>query len=231
MSSAEHAKPNAQDDDDEPQDRRIIVIAISLAVAYLGVTCLAGDSHFGDALRTTLALHVPAGAVVSLATCLAMDAGYGWTVLANAMFCYTELAFLIVLIEHGDQLLRRVPFLRRMRERMERRADKHKDHIKRWGVPGLFAFVAIPVFMSGPWVGVFLGHAIKMKNCVILLAVGTGSSVSMSFVCLLLTLGGEFIPFHAAPLMIWGVILLVIGIAIWLRWHRRRAELARELAD
>src|SRR5690606_20624989 len=122
---------------------------------------------------------------------LALGSGLWLTLLANIYFCFVELAILVALMEHGDGYLKRYRWVRGMRSRLERRASNVGDKVGRWGVPGLIIFVAVPLIMTGPWVGLFVGFVLKMKHWVVLLAVGTGSAISMIVMGLLLVSGGE----------------------------------------
>lgn len=212
--------------------RYMVWVAFGLSCSYMLVTLCFRHTDFGAALVTALVLHVPAGRWTAIGASLALGVGYWPTLWANVYFCFAELAVLLALIEHGEPFLRRHPWLRARIESLEARAEQHRASIERWGLPGLALLVSVPLVFTGPWVGLALGHVMRLRPWRVLVAVGLGSAISMAFLGGILEGGGHLYVNYRPPA--WTLLLAVpalLGYLYVCRRRRRRDGLAAEATN
>lgn len=92
-------------------------------------------------------------------------------------------------------------------------AEKHKIRVERYGFAGLFVFVWIPFWMTGPVVGCVIGYLIGMRIWVNMVAVIAGTCVAITCWALFLQEIYESVkaysPYAATMLM-----LILIGIIV-----------------
>jgi len=112
--------------------------------------------------------------------------------------------------------------LRRIMERTSIAAETHQDTIRKYGIIGLFIFIWIPFWMTGPMVGCAVGYLLGFspwKNLTIVL-----SSTCLAVVCWALLLRkihdkiAEYGPYASIVLVI--VIILIVSI-IYVSRHLR----------
>jgi uncharacterized membrane protein len=114
--------------------------------------------------------------------------------------------------------------LRRIMERTSTAAETHQDTIRKYGIIGLFMFVWIPFWMTGPMAGCAVGYLLGFspwKNLSIVL-----SSTCLAVVCWALLLRkihdkiAEYGPYSSIVLVI--VIILIVTVIYFLRYLRNK---------
>ena len=114
--------------------------------------------------------------------------------------------------------------LRRIMERTSIAAETHQDTIRKYGIIGLFMFVWIPFWMTGPMVGCAVGYLLGFspwKNLTIVL-----SSTFLAVVCWALLLRkihdkiAEYGPYASIVLVI--AIILIVTVIYFLRYLRNK---------
>jgi uncharacterized membrane protein len=114
--------------------------------------------------------------------------------------------------------------LRRIMKRTSIAAEAHQDTIRKYGIIGLFMFVWIPFWMTGPMVGCAVGYLLGLslwKNLTIVL-----SSTCLAVFCWALLLRevhdrvAEYGPYASTALVI--IIILIISGIYFLRHLRNK---------
>jgi uncharacterized membrane protein len=114
--------------------------------------------------------------------------------------------------------------LRKIMERTSIAAETHQDNIRKYGIIGLFMFVWIPFWMTGPMAGCAIGYLLGFspwKNLSIVL-----SSTCLAVVCWALLLRkihdkiAEYGPYSSIVLVI--VIILIVTVIYFLRYLRNK---------
>ena len=114
--------------------------------------------------------------------------------------------------------------LRRIMERTSIAAETHQDTIRKYGIIGLFMFVWIPFWMTGPMVGCAVGYLLGLrpwKNLTIVL-----SSTCLAVICWALLLReihdriAEYGPYASIVLVI--AIILIVTVIYFLRYLRNK---------
>ena len=114
--------------------------------------------------------------------------------------------------------------LRKIMERTSIAAETHQDTIRKYGIIGLFMFVWIPFWMTGPMVGCAVGYLLGLrpwKNLTIVL-----TSTCLAVVCWALLLRkihdkiAEYGPYASIVLVI--AIILIVTVIYFLRYLRNK---------
>ncbi|MBN2254955.1 MAG: small multi-drug export protein [Deltaproteobacteria bacterium] len=108
-------------------------------------------------------IHTVGGRAMGIALCLSAELSPLFTILYNFL-----LEVIIVLIAYGITVLimRNIIepklFRNQVRE-AELTAQKQKSKIKKYGAVGLFIFVMLPFFMTGPLIGSIIGYLLNYR--------------------------------------------------------------------
>lgn len=107
-------------------------------------------------------------------------------------------------------------------QRIQAAAERHHVMVRRYGIVGLFAFVAIPFWMTGPLVGSAIGYLLGFPAWLTLSIVIAGNFVTITgWAYLLFGLYNRAAVFGPwAPVLIIGLIILFILASY--RLNRRR---------
>jgi uncharacterized membrane protein len=101
--------------------------------------------------------------------------------------------------------------------RIEEAAEANEEKIKRYGIPGLFLFVCIPFWMTGPVVGAVIGFFLGLRPWVNIFVVLFGTIIaSLGWAILLKKLHEQVADFSPFAPMILVLIIIVIVVAGYL---------------
>lgn len=167
----------------------IWIIALSgccmlFLVAWYGMLFFgqdARDQEKSNVLLTTIAAHLLGGVLPVVSTCSSAKGLFSpWeNILLNATISSGVVCLVYGLFCLSCRKLLRVPFLENtFRELQDSASLQHKTW-RRLGIPGIFVFVWIPLFMTGPIVGSILGRLIGLGMFVNLATVLAGSVSSI----------------------------------------------------
>ena len=156
---------------------RVLMAGVVLALLYalwLVSQLLVSVEHFG-----TLFAITAAKIVVGRAACIALGYSLGLShaqVIIISMVVQTIqiLIFYPMLVFIWRQLLV-IKWLQKTSDRIHTAAQAHQQKIHQYGVPGLFVFVCIPFWLTGPIVGCMVGYLMGLSVRVTLATVLTGS--------------------------------------------------------
>jgi uncharacterized membrane protein len=70
-------------------------------------------------------------------------------------------------------------FLKNFMERSRRAAEKNRDKIRKYGIPGLLVFVWLPFWMTGPLAGCIIGFLMGLRRWANMLVVLTGTFLAI----------------------------------------------------
>ncbi len=130
-------------------------------------------------LSSTAIVHIMGGRALGIAACLSADISRFYTILYNFF-----LEVVIVLITYGIvvlviQNIIQPKLFRSAVKQAELAARDQKTNIKKYGAIGLFLFVMLPFFMTGPVIGSIIGYLLNYKaiNNFLIVFSGTLSSI------------------------------------------------------
>lgn len=115
------------------------------------------------------------------------------------------------------------PILKRFLERTHAAAERHHDKVRRYGIVGLFIFVWIPFWMTGPVVGAAIGYLLRFPAWLTLSIVLAGTYIAMLGWGYLLfglyTRVADFGPW--TPALIVGILILIVLAGYGLNRRRK----------
>jgi uncharacterized membrane protein len=198
---------------DSPEGRIFLsglVLAV-LYVAWLGLSLLFTPEHFHAYVGMT-ATHILFGRAAGMSFGYALHYGHAIVVPVNVAIETILVLIFYPLFVFSVRRLLVFGALKNVIERMHRAAEMNQDKIRRYGIPGLFVFVFIPFWMTGPLVGSIIGFLLGLKPWVNLTVVLSGTYLAcIAWAFILHELHArvaEFSPF--APMILVAIIIAIV---------------------
>lgn len=204
----------------------IWIIALSffcfafLALWYFGLmgSDLAGSRKKAAVLLSTVVAHLIGGVIPGVSTCAASPHYSPWeNILVNAMISTGVVSLVYGFFCLSCRKLLQIPFLEEAFRDLQKSADSQKHTWIRLGIPGIFLFVWIPFFMTGPIVGAILGRLIGLGLFVNLLTVIVSSLTSIATWVLFWNQLSRFINEDWLKFLSLGVVLLILSYILYTR--------------
>ena len=126
--------------------------------------------------------------------------------------------FIILFIRKIFDLMRKNSSLGKIVDKMEEKADKHKDSVMKYATWGLYLFVAIPLPGTGAWTGSLVAAMLDMRFKKAFPAIFAGvatAGVIMTAFYYGLSKIFPWMTFWHVILVVLGVVALILGIT-WL---------------
>ncbi len=195
----------------------ILALGIAIALAGLIVMGLVAfwSPQTAEMIGAMSITNLIFGTVVSMS--IGYAAGYGH-VLVVAVNMWVETMVVVLFYPVFVLSVRKLvvfPRLKRVIDRTQAAAERHHDRVRRYGIIGLFMFVWIPFWMTGPVVGSAIGYLLGFPAWLTLSVVIVGTFMTLLTWAYLLfgvyTRAAVLGPW--APALIIVLIILVILIA------------------
>ena len=206
------------------------ILLIGLILSFL--TCLyllyLLFTNFGlyKILSSTAIVHIMGGRALGIAACLSADISLFYTILYNFF-----LEIVIVLIAYGMVVLimRNIiqpKLFRSAAKQAELAARDQKTNIKKYGAIGLFLFVMLPFFMTGPVIGSIIGYLLNYKAINNFLIVFSGT---LSSILIYALIGNNLIKHITQYVQIdlvkkWAAVIVGILIVLFLIYHLKTVK-------
>ena len=159
----------------------VLIAGITLLLIYILWLSfqLLGDSADFHILIGMTAAEVVFGRIVCMGIGFSADLSPTRVVLISMLLeTILVLIFYPLFVFIWRQLLM-IRWLRRLSDRTRKSAERHKDTVRKYGVVGLFTFVWLPFWMTGPVVGCMIGYLIGIRIWINLITVLTGTYVAI----------------------------------------------------
>ena len=116
--------------------------------------------------------------------------------------------------------------LKKFMTRIHQAAEANQDLIRKYGIIGLFAFVWLPFWMTGPLVGCVIGFLIQLHPWVNIVIVLSATYLTTIIWAVLLLEVHEWVATYSsyAPFLILGVIILVVSAGHFIGRHRQKNQ-------
>jgi uncharacterized membrane protein len=206
----------------------LILSALMLAAFGIGWHFFP-DLTFVFAAMTGLNLLIGRAAGMSFG--YASDLGHMEVVPVNMFVESIQVLVIYPLVVLSLQNLLDLPRLRPLIARMQGTAEARRGAVSKFGIAGLFVFVFIPFWMTGPVVGALIGFLIGLRPWVNLAVVLSATFVAIGFWALLLneynTWASTYHRFAPFALVI-AIVLIALGGRL-LQWRRRNGGPRRGL--
>jgi len=208
---------------------RVLLIGVALAFAYtawLAVKLLVSPEQ-SQVLIGITATAIIFGRAAGLVFGYSIGMGHG-TVITICMIIETiQVLVLYPLFVFSWRQLLVIKRLKRIFERTQRAAERHKAKVQKYGAIGVFAFVWFPFWMTGPVVGSVIGFLLGLRVWVNMTAVLTGTYIAIICWALFLRHLHKQVAAYSsyAGLILMGLLIAVIVLGNFL--VRRRHEKVR----
>lgn len=199
----------------------VLIAGLALASLYalwLSIQLVTSADDFQTLIGMT-ATEVVFGRVACMAFGYTLGLSY-LAVILISMFLETilVLVFYPLFVFIWQQLLV-IRWLKKLSNRIRTAAETHKDKVRKYGIIGLFFFVWLPFWMTGPVVGCMIGYLLRLRvwtNLVTVLA-GTYAAI-LGWAFLLHQLHQKTVSYSSYAIVI--ATALVAGLM--LTWTLRR---------
>lgn len=142
--------------------------------AFMGYQLTVSVERFQGLLGMTAA-EIVFGRITCMAMGYSMDFGHTVVVLISMLLeTILVLIFYPLFVFIWRQLLV-IKWLKKVSERIRQAAERHKNKIHKFGVIGLFVFVWLPFWMTGPVVGCMIGYLLGIRVWINIAAVLAGT--------------------------------------------------------
>ncbi len=117
-----------------------------------------------------------------------------------------------------------IKWLKNTFERIHKAAETHKDKVQRYGIIGLFVFVWLPFWMTGPVVGCVIGFLLGLKARLNIPVVLAGTSVAIFGWAFFMRRFNDRMASYSSYAAIVILVLLIVIIVIGKFLHRTLQE-------
>lgn len=201
---------------------RVLTLGIAMTLLYilwLAFQLLTNPDNFQTLLSMTAA-EVVFGRIVCMSIGYSMEIGHPHVILISMLLeTILVLVFYPLFVFIWRQLLV-IKWLKRLSDRTYKAAERHKDRVYRYGIIGLFLFVWLPFWMTGPVVGCMIGYLLGLRIWVNLITVLTGTYIAiLGWAYLLHRLHQQTLSYSS-----WAIVIIAaIAAAAVLTWtlHQR----------
>ncbi|NDP49189.1 MAG: small multi-drug export protein [Sulfuriferula multivorans] len=196
---------------------------VSLLFLGLGI----GWHLFPDSVLTYAAmtgLNLTIGRAAGMTFGYASGLGHAQVVPLNMLLQTIQVLVVYPLFVLSSRQLIRVPRLQSFLTRMQRAAETHGGTVRKFGIVGLFVFVFVPFWMTGPVVGSIIGFLIGLRPWVNIVTVLGATYVAIGVWALLLNELSAWAATvnHFAPYVLVVAIALIVVAMQWLARRRDR---------
>ena len=197
-------------------------IALSLLyIAWLGLTYLLKAENFQVFVGMT-ATHILFGRAAGLSFGYALGFGHGVVVPVNLIIEVIMVLIFFPLFVFGWRRLLIIDFLKNTMERIHVIAEANQETIKRYGIPGLFVFVFIPFWMTGPLIGSVIGFLLGLPSWLNMSVVLGGTFVATAAWAVVLRQLHERVAAYSpfAPMILVAILIVVVIVCHFLERAR-----------
>lgn len=145
---------------------KLLYVSLALFLGFLGIVGYAffKDTVLGRTLVGAFLANALGGRAAGVGLCIALDVNIYVTIFYNLFVEVLQVIFTfsIFLFSFGNSYIR-FGFLRKAIQNSAKNAIRYEAVIARYGWIGIFAFVMIPLPVTGPVVGSFLGYFLNFS--------------------------------------------------------------------
>ena len=199
------------------------IFGLGLALSFLGLAALVVSwLRAPETTKLVLAMtatHILSGRAIAMSFGYVVGFGHAVVVPVNMLIETIMVLLFYPLFVSGCRSLVVFRPLQRIIDRTHRTAQAHRETISRYGVLGLFAFVCIPFWMTGPVVGCAIGYLLGLRPWFNLAIVLTGTYLATFGWAVVLIWFRDVVTEYSpiAPLNLIMIAVLVVAVALILR--------------
>ncbi len=196
----------------------IFSLTIFIIITYILNTTLANK------LTAIIASNLFVGRVPALSLGYASGLSHFFVISINIITEIILVTILYPLFIYSFKGILKVKFLENFFEEVKQKKLQHHDKFEKYGKIGLFIFVFIPFWMTGPIVGAIIGYLIGLKHFTIMFIVFVATTIAI-------TLWGFFLNIIVDNILqldsvyIWVILLIIVGFTLYFKLKKRFKKL------
>jgi len=184
------------------------------------------DPDLYKVLFSTAIIHTMGGRALGIITCLSADISLFYTILYNF---YLEVLIVLIVYSIVVLIMRNIiqpKLFHNAVRQAEITAQNQKTKIKKYGTIGLFIFVMLPFFMTGPVIGSLIAYLLNYKAINNFLIVFSGTFTSIVIYTLV---GNNLVKIidhytYIDEIKKWGSVVIGFMIVIFLIYHLKTVK-------
>lgn len=198
----------------------LLALLITLSLLAFIITYYFIDTSFANKVTGIIFTNLFIGRVPALSFGYAAELSHFWVISINVITEMMLVTYLYSLFVFSYKGILKVKTLENFFKKVEEKKELHKEKFEKYGKLGLFVFVFIPFWMTGPIVGSIIGFLIGMKHFTVIFTVLLATIISMTLWGLFLQ---EIIDFLVAfdTRLIWVGLILIAITLIALKFRTR----------
>ena len=160
-----------------------------LLVVFLSVFILVYyfiDADFANKISAMVVANIAVGRVPSLSLGYASELSHFPVIATNVYIEMVMVTLLYSTFIFSYNNMHQIRFLDNFFEKVEEYRVKYAEYFDKYGIFGLFIFVFIPFWMTGPIVGAIIGYLIGLRHITVMVTVFIATVVAMTMWGLLL---------------------------------------------
>ncbi len=209
------------------------ILLLGIAIAFTGLIVMGAVAIWSPPTSEIIGAmsftNLMFGTVVSMS--IGYAAGYG-SALVIAVNMWMETVVVVLFYPVFVLSVRKLavfPRLNRFIERTQTAAERHHDKVRRYGILGLFVFVWVPFWMTGPVVGSVIGYMLGFPAWLTLSVVIAGTFMTLlvwaSILFGLFTRAAVFGPWAAFLIIGLTIFFIIISYLLNRRGEKRKSEI------
>ncbi len=198
----------------------ILSLCITLSLIVFIIISYQIDVSFANRITGIVFTNLLVGRVPALSFGYAADLSHFTVISINIvteMILVTAIYPLFVFSLKG---VLKVKVLEDFFTEVQKKKNEHQKKFDKYGRFGLFVFVFIPFWMTGPIVGSIIGFLIGMKHYVVIFIVFIATIISITLWGLFLQEIIDFLLIFDTQI-VWILLLLVVSVLLFLRFRKK----------
>ncbi|MCP4970200.1 MAG: small multi-drug export protein [Arcobacter sp.] len=178
------------------------------------------DATFANKITGIVFTNILVGRVPALSFGYAADLSNFIVISVNIIVEMILVTFIYPLFILSFKGVLKIKVLEGFFNEIQLKKDEHQRKFDRYGKFGLFIFVFIPFWMTGPIVGAIIGFLIGIKQYQVILIVFIATIISITLWGIFLQEIVQFLLIFDTE-VVWIILLLIVSILLFLRFKKK----------
>ena len=203
------------------QEGKIFFLGVMGTVLFLIAVSLSYFVSFDLTSKVVgmIGTHLLFGRAAGLAFGYAVKIGQTEIIVINIIIEIILVLLIYPLFVFSYKNLLQIEFLERFFKKVEHLKNNHYEQFNKYGIYGLFLFVFVPFWMTGPVVGAIIGFLIGLRHQTIITVVCLGTSFAIVLWALFLNeLTSFLLTFGSSA--IWILFAIIVAITLMLKLQK-----------
>jgi len=195
----------------------LLSLFITFCLITFVIVCYQIDSNFANKVTGIVFSNILVGRVPALSFGYAAHLPHSVVIIINIVVEMIMVTFIYPLFVYSFRGVLKIRVLEDFFLEVKKKKDAHKKKFDRYGKFGLFVFVFIPFWMTGPIVGSIIGFLIGMNHYIVIFIVFIATIISITLWGVFLQ---EIINFLLTfnTQLVWIVLFIIVGVLLIYRF-------------